>query len=95
MSYDQIDETINAWAGEHKLNVFTHYQDYDVRSTDVVDKLGNKYQIWIDEPKSDGSVEVHAWDYKKKREDFMTTTLDLMSALEAAYLQVSSWIDDT
>ena len=62
---------------------------------DVVDELGNKYQIWIDEPKSDGSVEVHAWDYKKKRKDFMTTTLDLMSALEAAYLQVSSWIDDT
>lgn len=94
MSYHQIDETINAWASDNKLTIFTRHQDYDVRSTDVVDELGNKYQIWIDEPKSDGSVEVHVWDYKKKRKDFMTTTLNLMSALKAAYLQVSC-IDDT
>ena len=95
MSYDKIDKTINVWASQRKLNIFTLYQDYDVRSTEVVDELGNKYQIWIDEPNSDGSVEVHAWDYKKRRKDFITTALDLMSALEAAHQQVSSWIDDT
>jgi hypothetical protein len=60
MRYHQIDETINAWASENRLNVFARHQDYDVRFKDVVDKLGNKYQIWIDEPKSDGSVEVYA-----------------------------------
>ena len=94
MSYNLIDDDINAWAGEHDLNIFTRYQDYDVRSTDIVDKLGHKYQIWIDEPETDGSVKVHAWDYKKRRKDFMTTTLNLISALEAAYAQVFYWIND-
>lgn len=95
MSYDQIDNTINAWASEHNLNIFTSYQGFDVRSTDVVDKSGNKYQIWIDEPETGGLVEVHAWDYKKRQKDFVTTTLSLSSALETAYLQVSTWIEDT
>jgi hypothetical protein len=95
MSYEQIDDTLNAWASEHGLHIFTEYQGYEVRSTDVVDQSGNKYQIWIDVPEADGKVEVHAWDYKKRREDYIATKLSLMQALEAAHAQVALWIDET
>ena len=94
MSYEEIDSILDAWANKHNLNLFTRYQDHEVRSTDIVDKLGQKYQIWIDNPDSDGSLEVHVWDYKKRRKDYTTTKGNLMSSLDAAFIQVSSWINE-
>jgi hypothetical protein len=92
MSYENIDPIIREWANKHKLTVYSSYQDYEVRSLDVVDEKGRKYQIWIDPPDENGSVDVHAWDYKKRRKDYTTSTYDLGICLEQAYNTVLLWI---
>jgi hypothetical protein len=92
MSYQKVDSIIQDWADKHKLTVYTSYQDYEVRSVDVVDQNGQKYQIWIDPPDQNGNVKVHAWDYKKKREDRTVSISDLGICLEEVYSTVLRWI---
>ncbi|MFO8011462.1 MAG: hypothetical protein R6U89_11750 [Dehalococcoidia bacterium] len=92
MSYANIDPLIQKWADKYHLRIAREYKEYEVRTTDVIDKGGKKYQIWIDTPDNKGNISVHAWDYKKRRVDFMTTTSDLHNALESAYGVVLSWI---
>ena len=92
MSYQQIDPVIWDWVDKHNLSVYTSYQDYEVRSVDVVDQQGQKYQIWIDPPDQFGNVAVHAWDYKKRRKDYIVSINELRSCLEEAYNIVLHWI---
>jgi len=92
VGYQKIDPIIQDWADKHKLRVYTSYQDYEVRSVDVVDQKGRKYQIWIDSPDQFGNVGVHAWDYKRRRKDYMVSTNDLRGCLEEAYNTVLLWI---
>jgi len=92
MSYQSLDPIIQDWADKHKLTIYTSYQDYEVRSTDVVDNEGRKYQIWVDPPDQYGNVGVHAWDYRKRRKDYTTPTKDLGNCLELAYNSVLLWI---
>jgi hypothetical protein len=92
MSYQKIDLTIRDWSDKYKLSVYTSYKDYEVRSVDVVDQKGRKYQIWIDPPDQRGNVEVHAWDYRRRRKDYIVSANDLRSCLEEAYNVVSLWI---
>jgi hypothetical protein len=90
MSYSVIDPTIQTWAQRHGLSLFTQYKDSEVRSVDVVEKSGRKFQIWIDRPKGD-RVSVHAWDYKKRRQDWDASIADLDNFLEEAIRTVRSW----
>ena len=85
MSYATIDSTIKAWVTMHNLTLFTVYQDYEVRSVDVVNQLGHRCQIWIDEPDGRGQVGVHAWDYRKKKKDYSVQISELPKCLEEAY----------
>lgn len=92
MSYNKIDAMIQAWADKHKLTVYTSYQDYEVRSVDVFDRKGRKYQIWIDKPDQFDNVEVHAWDYRSRKKEYTVLTSDLPACLEEAYNTVLVWI---
>jgi hypothetical protein len=94
MSYQNIDTIIQDWADKYKLSVYTSYQDYEVRSVDIVDEKGRKYQIWVDPPDHDGNVEVHAWDYRKRRRNYTTSEKDLGICLDEAYNTVLVWIQD-
>lgn len=92
MSYQNIDLIIRDWADKHKLTLYTSYRDHEVRSVDVVDQRGRKYQIWIDPPDQKGNVEVHAWDYRRKRKDYAVSINNLSSCLDDAYDVVLHWI---
>jgi len=90
MSYLLIDSIISKWAAKHSFTVYRQYQDEEVRSVDVVSPNGQKYQIWIDPP--EGTVAVHAWDYKKRRRDWKGSIDQLFQNLEEASQTVKSWM---
>jgi hypothetical protein len=88
VSYEEIDPIITEWAERHNLTLFTEHQDCAVRSVDIVSASGQKFQIWIDRPRS-GKVAVHLWDYKKQRRDWEVGITGLAACLEAALAQLS------
>ncbi len=92
MSYHQIDYIVQHWVVKHMLTLYPSHQDYEVRSVDIVDQRGRKYQIWIDPPDQKGNLEVHAWDYKRKRKDYTASIDDLGNCLEEAYSAVLLWM---
>ena len=92
MNYSLIDPVIHAWTQRHGLTLFTQYQDSEVRSVDVAGKGGQKFQIWIDPPKGD-RVSIHAWDYKKRRQDWDASLIDLDKYLEEVIRTALSWVE--
>jgi hypothetical protein len=61
-SYAEIDSQLEAWAKTASLAVCRQYKDEEVRSTDVVDDQGCRYQIWVERAElSEWSVK--AWDF--------------------------------
>jgi len=92
MSYQQIDEVINAWAKDLRLSIFTEFKDAEVRSSDVVSSSGAKCQIWIDPPNTEGRLGVHVWNYKDKRADTSVSVSQLRDSLNNAYATARSWL---
>ena len=90
MSYVEIDPIILAWLHRHGLTLYERYQDSEVRSVDIVDAGGRKFQIWVDPPAS-GKVVVHVWDYRKRRKDWDTPIDELDHRLEEAVATVADW----
>ena len=92
MNYESIDPTITGWAAKHMLHIYTTYRDEEVRSVDLVGYNGRKCQLWIDVPDQSGNVQVHVWDYEKRRENFKATVADLARCLEQAYAIAMKWV---
>ncbi len=90
MSYKEIDDTIKEWVEENNLFLQTDYKDCEVRSVQIAGEGRKKFQIWVDQP-NEGVVEVHAWDFRKKRSDWSSTSKDLKSVLDDAFQQVCEW----
>jgi hypothetical protein len=60
----------------------------------MVGTAGRKTQLWIDPPRTDGSVGVHIWNYGKKRQDFVTTASHLRDSLDDALAIAREWLND-
>jgi len=91
MNYHILDSILNRWAKKHSLHVYTIYKGEAVRSIEVVSPAGKRFQIWIDDPSSNGKTEIHAWDYRKRRCSFDTDLSSFESYLERAYSEVRRW----
>lgn len=89
MSYITIDETLNKWASKNNQVLLSEYKDYEVRSFEVFD-MGKKFQIWIDHPKGE-FIEIHIWDYKKRRKDWSVRVNELCQILDEAIATVFEW----
>jgi hypothetical protein len=92
MSYESIDPIINAWVTKHALHLYKSYRSAEVRSVELVSSSGRKCQLWIDAPDPSANVQVHVWDYKKRRVDYITTIADLPRFLEQAYMTAMNWL---
>jgi hypothetical protein len=92
MSYASIDSVISTWAKNHKLHVYEQYKDEEVRSVEFVGTDGEKCQLWIDPPDPKGTVQVHLWDYKKRRQDCKVSINDLQACLDTARTTALSWL---
>jgi predicted SAM-dependent methyltransferase len=95
MKYADIDKVLTPWSKRHGLHVFTKYRDEEVRSIDVVDDAGGRYQIWISEAENSGRAKVSAWNYKDKKKTVESSFLDLEQALEELYSEVMLWMVQT
>lgn len=91
MGYEKIDGILNQWAKKHNLPLYKTYKDEQVRSFEVVNTQGKRFQIWIDLPSPKNEVGVHVWDYKKKRKDFLVSPDELIDCLEKAYITAKTW----
>lgn len=92
MSYESIERIISAWAIKHALHVYTTYRDEEVRSVELVSPNGRKCQLWVDAPDQSGNIQVHVWDYKKRRIDRTSSAADLNSCLEQSYATAREWL---
>jgi hypothetical protein len=93
MAFDTLDPILNAWAITHTLHMITQDRDDSVRSVSMVNALGNKCQIWLDQNKN-GVWLVKVWDMRKKSET-LPIAADLSNAyeqLEDAYLRAMQWL---
>lgn len=91
MSYEQVDSVLYRWATSNGLTVSTLYKDYEVRSIDVVDAQGARFQLWLDPPEATGEIGVHVWDYRRRRADYEVQLKDLTECLDDALRMASKW----
>jgi hypothetical protein len=91
VSYAGIDPILDRWAAANGLTVMTSYKDYEVRSIDLVDAQGTRFQLWLDPPGETGAVGVHVWDYRKRRADYEVQLEDLAEYLDGALQTASEW----
>jgi hypothetical protein len=96
MTYDAVDPILLPWLKRHGLQVFTRYRDEAVRSIDVVDDAGDRYQIAVSPPNLSGKLTVIAGNYlrkkKQKRVEYPSNVSGLESTLEEAYSQIMEWV---
>jgi hypothetical protein len=92
MSYELIDAAILNWTAKHGLHLYTSYRDEEVRSVDLVGSNGQRCQLWVDPPDHTGKVQVHVWDYHKRRQDCKTVISDLPRCLDEAYETAAQWV---
>ncbi len=71
--------------------MMTAYKGYEVRSVDLTNEEGSRFQLWVDPPGEDGRVGVHVWNYKKRRADYGVKIQDLGNCLDEALRVVSGW----
>jgi hypothetical protein len=87
MNFSRVDRTLKAWAGRNHVALSTQHQDVDVRSIDLAGPDGRAH-IWIE---VNGPVEVHVWDYRKRRRVFLTEETALAGALDEALRTAKAW----
>ena len=97
MSYETIDTILKEWAARHGLQLYTRYQDTDVRTVFLEGTGRERGQVWVDPPGADGRIAVHAAVYRKRGRDNEKAELsaivnDLESVLETAYAKVVAWL---
>lgn len=89
--YSEIDPVIEAWRIRHSLHIYTVFKDAEVRSTELVNPAGKRWQIWVDPPDGQG-VGVHAWDFKTMRHDTNVPISQLGEALDESVRVVRQWM---
>lgn len=93
MNYQLIDPIIFQWAQSHSFRISTSYKDEEVRSIDIINAKGERFQVWFDIP-TKHHVGIHVWNYKKKKEslkkEWLVNIVDLESILTEVFKIVSS-----
>lgn len=92
--YAEIDIPLFTWASKQGLVVATDYRGEEVRSIQISDENGSRFQIWIEPPddqKHTGFV-VKAWDYKNRRLHLpIASPESIVCALDDALFTVREW----
>lgn len=96
MNYTSIDPTINEWIGRNHLNLYTKYQDAEVRAARLSDSQGRIYGIGIEPPDKEGRIKVraNAWDFKKRNKEYLTAPQELKETLDDALRLLRKWMQE-
>ena len=100
MTYENIDPVLRHWAERHQLQLFTSYQDSDVRTVFVHGADNQRGQIWVDPPSRDGAIVIHAAVYRRAERSNQHSVAsaereNLESLLEDAYAKVLDWLEES
>jgi hypothetical protein len=83
--YSEIDDVLERWASIYKIPILKEYKDDEVRAFSFVGQAGGQYQLWVDPINTDSSIEIHVWNYKNIRRDFICDKSELFQTLELAF----------
>jgi len=93
--YHKVERIVNEWTKKVGLHLQYEYKDEKVRSFNVVDDAGNKYQIWIEILKW-GRVKVSCTnnESEKNKKSWMKKSKisNLTKVLYEGYGMVEQWI---
>jgi len=64
MDFSKVDQSFSQWANQAELVVHTEYQGDEVRSTNIIDANGQKWQVWLVPVDSTEQCVIHYWNYK-------------------------------
>lgn len=92
MNYQLIDHELEVWAKFHNLKIVKLYKDMDVRSVNILDESGDKYQIWIDQIKDKKNIKINYWDYKDQKGSINTDYSHFFESMEKSYEIVKDWM---
>lgn len=92
MNYQIVDNELDVWAKSHNLKIVKLYKDMDVRSVNILDASGHKYQIWIDSVEEKQKIKINYWDYKDKKGSISTEYRHFFESMEKSYEIVKDWI---
>ena len=92
-----IDAVISKWTQRRRAMISAIYKENESRCIDFHDAANHRYQIWVDPPVDDPhnlnpEIGVHAWDFGKRRRDFVSQINDLPRKLDEAYLSLQKWM---
>lgn len=85
--FTEIDPVLQAWASRTEVQVSTRYQDTEVRSVELSGPAG-RAQLWVD---LDGGITVKVWDYRERRQSFVTDHASLANDLKRALQVARQW----
>jgi hypothetical protein len=91
MGYEQIDDILVQWSADRRIPLLKSYMDEQVRSFEIVDSDGKRFQIWVDLPDDTSVTMVHVWDFKKRTDQFTADWHSLYQELEKAFMLVGEW----
>lgn len=89
VSFRSIDSRVRAWSLQRALPMQTEYQDSEVRSFELSDDTGGRFQIWI-EPPSEFEVTVCAWDFLSRRRCWRGSPEHIAGLLDQALFWVET-----
>jgi hypothetical protein len=95
MTYQLVDQALTEWLGSHPVHMSTEYKGEEVRSFDVVSPTGDKVQVWIDPLGSGDQVQVHVWDYRRRRQDLTGNIADVARLIDTAYETARQWLGES
>lgn len=88
MNFAKVDPIISAWSCKNDMPLATLYQGAEVRSFELVGRLG-RAQIWVE---VNEEICVHVWDYRERKQSFIATLATLDSALDRALAVARTWV---
>jgi len=92
MSIEPVDRILERWLQTHGVRLNKEFKGEPVRSFDVVSPAGGKVQIWIDPVSDQGDVQVHVWDYRRRRRDLSGTIWELVRLVDKAHAIAQNWV---
>lgn len=94
MEYAEIDPVLNTWAQKKGLQIATKHRDDEVRSLNVVNAKGEKFQLWVEEIINSPICKIHVWDYKNKIKSIESEFNKLTESLDLAYSVLKKWSEN-
>ncbi len=81
MDFSKVKDSFSEWANASGLMIQTEYKGEEVRSTDIFDENGCKWQLWLVPVNESDQCVIHYWNYKDISRHIKIDNSDLLEKL--------------